>query len=160
MTGRTSSVNTVATNKPAPMATAIGPQNILETKGIIAKIAAAAVSKIGRKRVIVALMMESHKLSPAARCWSIWSIRITELRIMIPDRANMPSCTTKPIGLPVKKRPMATPMIPSGAVNNVNIILGMFCSCSIKRIIMVIIIAGMGAKSNWVALMLSSVEPS
>ena len=50
MTGSTSNVNTVAPNSPPAIAIAIGPQNVLGISGIIAKMAAAAVSMIGRKR--------------------------------------------------------------------------------------------------------------
>ena len=160
MTGRTKRVKIVAKNRPEPIATAIGPQNRLEMSGIMAKMAAAAVSRIGRRRLSVAFMIASQRFSPAAICWSIWSIRIIEFRIIMPDKASMPSWTAKPIGFPVKKRPMATPIRPRGAVSRVKIIFDMFCNCSIKRIIMVIIIAGIGAKSIVVAFALSSVAPS
>lgn len=50
MTGNTSNVSTVATSKPPAIATAIGPQKILGMSGNMPKIAAAAVSIIGRKR--------------------------------------------------------------------------------------------------------------
>ena len=53
--------------------------------------AAAAVSTIGRKRRTVASMIASHGVWPAAMSWSIWSTRITELRMMMPgqrDRAE------------------------------------------------------------------------
>src|SRR5574343_1231566 len=48
--GRNRSVSKVATHKPPMIATAIGPQKIERDKGIIARIAASAVSMIGRKR--------------------------------------------------------------------------------------------------------------
>jgi hypothetical protein len=62
--GNTKRVNSVAPKSPPAMAMAIGPQKILDTKGIIAKIAAAAVKSIGRNLVIVALMMASQRESP------------------------------------------------------------------------------------------------
>jgi len=50
--GSTNKVSTVATSSPLEIATAIGPQKELAIKGIIPKIAAAAVSMMGRKRKI------------------------------------------------------------------------------------------------------------
>jgi hypothetical protein len=45
--GRANKVNAVATIKPPMIAIAIGPQNTLRDKGIIANTAAAAVKMIG-----------------------------------------------------------------------------------------------------------------
>jgi hypothetical protein len=50
MAGKLSKVRNVATTKPPIIATAIGPQKTLRVSGIIAKIAAAAVSTIGLAR--------------------------------------------------------------------------------------------------------------
>jgi hypothetical protein len=60
MTGKMISVKTVATKSPPAIATAMGPQKTLETKGSMPRIAAAAVSMMGRKRLTVALMITSH----------------------------------------------------------------------------------------------------
>ena len=59
MTGKTSSVNTVATNNPPAIATAIGPQKILTISGNIPKIAAAAVNIIGRNLKIAESIIAS-----------------------------------------------------------------------------------------------------
>ena len=53
------------------IATAIGPQNVLPMSGIIARIAAAAVSMIGRNRMIADSTMASQGFSPSAMCFSI-----------------------------------------------------------------------------------------
>src|SRR3954447_14884762 len=55
--GRNNSVSTVATSSPPMIATAIGPQKLLRVRGIIARIAAAAVSMIGRNRRTVDSIM-------------------------------------------------------------------------------------------------------
>src|SRR5262245_44675820 len=65
--GRNSRVRTVATVSPPMMATAIGPQKLLRVSGIIARIAAAAVSRIGRKRRTVDSITASHGEWPACR---------------------------------------------------------------------------------------------
>jgi hypothetical protein len=66
------------------IATAIGPQKTLRVSGIIARIAAAAVSMIGRKRRTVDPTIASQAGLPAFSSCSIWSTRITELRMIIP----------------------------------------------------------------------------
>ena len=43
---------------------------------------------------------------------SIWSIRITELRMIIPLNAMMPRMATKPIGVPVGNKAATTPIKP------------------------------------------------
>ena len=88
----------MATISPPMIATAIGPKNTLRDSGIIASTAASAVSTIGRKRRTVASMIACQRSSPAAMSCSIWSTRITELRMIIPDSAMVPSIATKPNG--------------------------------------------------------------
>ena len=53
------------------IATAIGPKKTLRVSGIIARIAASAVSTIGRKRRTVASMIAFQAGCPAARSCSI-----------------------------------------------------------------------------------------
>ena len=96
--GKNSNVSAVATINPPMIATAIGPKNTLRDSGIIASTAASAVNTIGRKRRTVASIIACHGLSPAAMSCSIWSTRITELRMIIPDNAMVPSMATKPNG--------------------------------------------------------------
>ena len=69
MTGSTSSVNTVATESPLAIATAIGPQKELVISGIMPRIAAAAVSMMGRKRSTAESMTACHGDSPALICF-------------------------------------------------------------------------------------------
>ena len=52
---------------------------------------------------------------PRLRSCSIWSTRITELRMIIPASAMIPRMAMKPIGVLVVSIAMATPMRPSGA---------------------------------------------
>jgi hypothetical protein len=49
-----------------------------------------AVSMIGRKRETVASTAASHTPRPCARSVSIWSIRMTALRAIMPTSAKMP----------------------------------------------------------------------
>ncbi len=49
---------------------------------------------------------------------SIWSTRITELRMIMPDSAIVPSMATKPNGTRNSSRNSVTPISPSGAVSN------------------------------------------
>ena len=128
ITGRTNNVSTVAPNRPPAMAMAMGPQNVLGMSGAMPKIAAAAVNMIGRKRSTAELMMASQGACPSAMCFSIWSIRMTEFRMIIPPNAKMPSSATKPMGLKVAYIRTVTPMMPRGAVSSVNSIRDTRCS--------------------------------
>ena len=76
----------------------MGPQKTLRDSGIMAKIAVPAVRRIGRARRTVASITASHLVWPAAMSWSIWSTRITELRMIMPASAITPSSETKPNG--------------------------------------------------------------
>jgi len=71
MTGRTNSVNTVAPNRPPAMAMAIGPQKVLGISGAMPRIAAAAVSMMGRNRRTAESMMAFQGACPSAICFSI-----------------------------------------------------------------------------------------
>ena len=59
MAGRTSKVRIVAKSRPKAIAVAIGPHRALVARGIMARIAAMAVSIIGLRRLIEALIRES-----------------------------------------------------------------------------------------------------
>ena len=65
MTGSTSSVSMVAAKRPLAMATAIGPQKVLVIRGSMPRMAAAAVSMIGRKRSTAESMMASQGVPSA-----------------------------------------------------------------------------------------------
>ena len=119
---------------PPIIATAIGPKKSLRVSGIIASTAAAAVSTIGRKRRTVAPITASHGAAPAAMSWSIWSTRITELRMMIPDSAIVPSIATNPNGLPKASSASVTPISPSGAVSTTIAVRAKLCSCTISNV--------------------------
>ena len=72
------------------IAHAIGPQNVERVSGIIARIAASAVSEIGRRRRTADSTIASHSEQPRARSLSICAIRITELRRIMPNSAITP----------------------------------------------------------------------
>src|SRR5215469_2716481 len=69
--GRKIRVSTVATASPPMIANAIGPQKTVGAIGIIPRMAADAVSKIGRVRWIAAVTTASHVFMPAALSFSI-----------------------------------------------------------------------------------------
>lgn len=54
MVGSTNKVRIVVPKSPEAREMGIAPQNTLNASGIIPRIAAAAVNKMGRKRIIVA----------------------------------------------------------------------------------------------------------
>ena len=59
---------------------------------------------------------------------------MTELRIIIPDKAMVPSIATKPKGLSNNNKAMVTPISPKGAVNITKNTLEKLCSCTIKMV--------------------------
>src|SRR5207302_1302929 len=63
--GRYSKVRKVATNNPPMMVIAIGPQKAERDSGIMARIAASAVSTTGRARRTVASTMASRLVRPS-----------------------------------------------------------------------------------------------
>lgn len=69
MTGNTNNVSMVAISSPLAMATAIGPQKVLAMSGSMPRIAAAAVSMMGRKRNTAESTIASLGDSPASRCF-------------------------------------------------------------------------------------------
>ena len=114
------------------MVIAIGPQNRLRASGIMPRMAASAVSTTGRARRTVASMMARWRAWPAAMSWSIWSTRMTVLRMIMPASAIMPSSATKPNGrLEMSNAPVA-PMMPSGAVANTSASREKLCSWIIR----------------------------
>ena len=160
MAGSASRVSTVATTSPPMMATAMGPQNTLRDSGIMASTAAAAVSTMGRSRRTAASMMASHAGTPRARSSSIWSIRITELRWIMPMSAITPSSATKPKGRPNTSNAAATPAIPSGPVRNTSIARLKLCSCNISSVKVMNNMMGSPAAMEDEPLALSSTAPA
>ena len=142
------------------MATAIGPQNTLRDSGIIASTAAAAVSTIGRKRRTAASTMAFQVGTPRSRSCSIWSMRITELRMIMPISAITPSSATKPNGRFSSSSAAATPGRPSGPVRNTSIAREKLCSCSISKVKMMNSITGTPAAIEPWPLLLSSTAPA
>jgi hypothetical protein len=114
------------------IAHAIGPQNVERVSGIMARIAAAAVSTMGRKRRTVDSTIASQSARPRSRSASICTTRITELRMIIPKSAITPSIATKPKGMRNVARTSDTPIRPSGAVASTSAIFFMSCSCAMR----------------------------
>ena len=158
--GNASKVNTVATTNPPMIATAIGPQNTLRDKGIIASTAAAAVSTMGRMRRTADSTIASQAGTPRARSCSIWSIRITELRWIMPISAITPSKATKPNGRFKSSSAPATPAIPRGPVRNTNIERLKLCNCNISKVNTMNSMSGMPAAIEAEPLLLSSTAPA
>ena len=141
------------------MAIAIGPHSSLRVSGIMASTAAAAVSMIGRKRRTADSRIAIHGWWPASMSWRIWSTRITELRMSMPNRAMMPSWATKPIGARKASSAPTTPIMPSGAVSRTIAVLEKLCSCSMSSVTTTRIITG---NTAWIApslIRLSYQEP-
>ena len=72
------------------IAIAIGPQNTLRVSGTIASTVARAVRMTGRVRWIAASSTAFQGSRPSAISVRTWSIRISELRMIIPPRAMIP----------------------------------------------------------------------
>ena len=142
------------------MAMAIDPQKRLPASGIIASTAAMAVRRIGRSRLSAACSTASRTPSPACSCCLIWSINMTELRMMMPNSAMIPSMTTKPNGRFVMSSPAVTPIMPSGAVSSVMTAWAMFCSCTMRTTRMSTAMTGTGSRNKAVLVPLSSEAPS
>ena len=81
------------------------------------KIAAIAVSMIGRKRSVAELIIASRGSWPSVLWISIWSNKIMELRMIIPERAMIPRIAIKPSGVLVILSANTTPISPNGAVS-------------------------------------------
>ena len=141
------------------IATAIGPQKLEPDSGIIARIAAAAVNRIGRMRRTVASITAVHGGCPASMSCSIWSTRMIELRMIIPNSAMKPSIATKPNGTLPTKRNNVTPMMASGAVSSTSRVLLMLCRWSMSSVITVISMIGTTALTEPWPRALSSIAP-
>jgi len=138
---------------------AIGPQNAERDSGIMARIAASAVSTTGRARRTVASTMASLRAKPWATSVSIWSTRITALRMIIPASAINPSSATKPNGWLATFSPIDAPMMPSGAVRNTSNRREKLCSWIISRVSMTMTITGNSTKIEALPLADSSIAP-
>ncbi len=160
MAGSASSVSTVATTSPPMIATAMGPQKTERDRGIMASTAAAAVSTMGRSRRTADSTIASQVGMPLARSCSIWSIRITELRWIMPMRAITPSRATNPNGRPSSRRAPATPAMPSGPVRNTSMARLKLCSCSISSVKVRNSMIGMPAAIDPWPFELSSTAPA
>ena len=142
------------------IATAIGPQNWLRDSGIIASTDAAAVSRIGRQRRTAASTIADQVSTPRSLSRSIWSTRITELRMIMPTSAMTPSWATKPNGRCSTSRAAAAPMKPSGPVRKTSSEREKLLSCSISSVKMTNSASGTLAAIARPALSLSSAAPA
>src|SRR6516165_4183940 len=113
--GRKIRVRTVATASPPIIANAIGPKTTVGAIGIMTSEGAEAVSKMGRGRWIAAVTTASHTSSPASIGLPTSSMRMTELRAIMPTSASTPRIATKPSGFCASSNAPTTPIRPSGA---------------------------------------------
>ncbi|MNT70593.1 hypothetical protein D3C72_2089990 [compost metagenome] len=104
--------------------------------------------------------MAVHCGTPALMSCSIWSTRITELRMIMPSSAVMPSCATNPIGARSSNSVAAAPIRPSGPVRNTMVAREKLCSCSISSVKMMKMHSGNCAAMEAPALPLSSSAPA
>ena len=147
MTGNTMSVRTVATSKPPLKAMANGLQNTDPMRGIMPKIAAIAVSMIGRKRSVAELIIASRGSWPSALWISIWSNKIMELRMIIPERAIIPRIAIKPNGVLVILSANTTPISPNGAVSRAIIMRAIRFNWNMRIVMITKSIIGIGVNS-------------
>ncbi|MDT4843091.1 hypothetical protein FQZ97_770110 [compost metagenome] len=89
---------------------------------------------MGRRRRTADSTIASQAGTPAARSSSIWSIRITALRWIMPISAITPSSATKPKGRFSSSSAAATPAMPIGPVMNTSSERLKLCSCSISSV--------------------------
>ena len=136
----------VATNKPPMMVIAIGSDNAERDSGIMARIAASAVNTTGRARRTVASTIASLRVSPCDTSVSIWSTKITALRMIMPASAIRPSSATKPNGWLATLSPNEAPIMPSGAVRNTSSSREKLCNWIISSVSITITISGNSTK--------------
>ena len=95
---------------PPIIAWAIGPQKISRAIRTSPRLAAAAVSMIGRMRCSVASTTACHVGRPACLSSSICTINITEFRTKMPINASTPRIATNPRGAPLGSSARTTPI--------------------------------------------------
>src|SRR3982751_6400122 len=87
-----------------------------------ASIAASAVRIPGRDRCTVASTTASNGANPSFSFWRIWPIRMSVLRMRMPESAIRPTSALMPNGCWNTSKVGMTPMRPSGAVANTIVI--------------------------------------
>jgi hypothetical protein len=123
----------VATISPPMMATAIGPQKTLRVSGIIARMAAAAVSMIGRKRRTVEPTIASQGGMPA---FSVLLDLVDENHRVAHDHSRKrddAEVGDEAEGNLEEQQRAATPINPSGAVSSTSNMRPTFCNWIISR---------------------------
>ena len=90
---------------------------------------------------------------------SIWSIRMTEFRAIMPLSASTPRIATKPSGACASSKAATTPMSPSGATLSTSSTRWKLCNWNIRMVSTSSIIAGTTASTEAFAFALSSTEP-
>src|ERR1700737_1394350 len=95
-----------------------------------------------RARRTVASTIASLRVRPWATSVSIWSTKITALRMIIPASAINPSSATKPNGWLARFSPSEAPTMPSGAVRNTSSRREKLCNWIISKVNMTITING------------------
>ncbi|EAQ55235.1 hypothetical protein MED222_06455 [Vibrio sp. MED222] len=119
ITGTTISVSTVAKPKPAMMVIAIEPKNASNTKGIMPKIVVSAAIDTGRTRLIALSTTAKYGSLPVCSSLLIWSSSTIPFFKIMPLKLSKPRKAVKLNGILVPNRPIETPMIESGTVNQI-----------------------------------------
>ena len=99
-------------------------------------------------RWIAAVTTASHGCMPAALSFSIWSIRMTELRAIMPVSASTPRMATKPSGACASSKAATTPISPSGATLSTSSTRWKLCSWNIRMVSTSSIITGTTASTD------------
>ena len=96
--GKNTSVSTVPPKVPPINVYASVPQNTEWVSGMNASMAASAVRMTGRERCTVASTTASNGANPSCSFWRICPIKMSVLRIRIPDSAISPTSALMPNG--------------------------------------------------------------
>ncbi|MNC25947.1 hypothetical protein D3C75_740570 [compost metagenome] len=115
-----------------------------------ARIAASAVRITGRARCTVASTTARNGSRPACSLWRICPIRISVLRIRMPDRAISPTSALMPNGCWNRISVGTTPISPSGLVRKTMTIAEIERTC---RMMMISVAASMIGNSGSMALL-------
>src|SRR3989442_1731496 len=87
-----------------------------------ASIAASAVRMTGRERCTVASTTASNRANPSFSLWRIWPIKMSVLRLRIPESATRPTRALMPNGCWNMSKVGITPVRPQGAGANTMVI--------------------------------------
>jgi hypothetical protein len=109
----------------------------------------------------VASITAFHLSRPAAMFVSIWSMRMTEFRMIMPLSAMMPRIATKPNGVPVDSNAATTPISPNGATLTTRNSRWKLCNWTMRMLAISSRVTGNTAATEaWPLALASSVPPA